>query len=173
MIGHRQPRDDEGGQTRQEKDRKNFAAARLFDRGLTLEPTNPAILAQAAEFAANLSRTNEAIALSEYLVARDPINPVGHLYLGWWYLFAGRLDEAIAAERTVLRLSPGYILAQFAIGVALLQKGEPAEALAAMRLEPAEHMRLNGLVWAVGCELLFKLPLVADTSHGSRNSIGN
>ena len=26
---------------------------------------------------------------------------------------------------------------------------------------------------AVGCELLFKLPLAADTNHGSRNSIGN
>ena len=124
------------------------AAARLFERALTLEPTNHAILAQAAQFTANLGRTKEAIAVSEYLIARDPINPVGHLYLGWWYIFAGRLDEGIASEQTALRLSPGNSLAHFAIGIALLQKDEPDAALVAMKLEPLEHMRLNGLTLA-------------------------
>ena len=64
------------------------------------------------------------------------MNAIGHANLGVAYLYAGRLDEAIACFRTALSLSPGIAGAQFQIGVALLLKGEPAGALAAMQQEP-------------------------------------
>ena len=45
---------------------------------------------------------------------------------GFAYLGAGRLDEAIASFRTVLRLAPEFAAAHYAIGVALLTEGRGA-----------------------------------------------
>ena len=89
-----------------------------------------------------------AIALHEYANARDPVDAVGHFNLGLAYLAAGRLDEVIASNRTVLRLSPGYSGAHHQIGVALLEKGEAPAALAEMQEEPTEAWRLLGLAMA-------------------------
>ena len=111
------------------------AAARHLERALQLEPANTDIIATAATLTASLGRLDEAIALNEFVVARDPINPVSHQYMGLYYSFAGRWDEAIASYSTALTLSPGYSTAQFMIGMALLFKGEPQAALEAMQLE--------------------------------------
>ena len=64
------------------------------------------------------------------------------------YVYAGRWDDAIAASQTALRLSPGHISTHYWIGTALLFKGEPGAALAAMQQESFEGFRLIGLVMA-------------------------
>ena len=61
------------------------------------------------------------------------------------YFYTGRLDEAIASLRTTLTLSPGNIGAHYNIGTALLLKGDPDSALAAMQKETYEAWRLLGL----------------------------
>ncbi len=76
------------------------------------------------------------------------MNPTGLYWLGWTYLRAGRPDEAIASFRTALSLSPGRMIAQYAIGQALLLKGEPEAALTAMQQESDEVRRLLGLAMA-------------------------
>ncbi len=124
------------------------AAARHYERALALEPANTVIISSASTLAASLGRLDQAIALAEYTVARDPVSPGGHANLGLFYRDAGRLDEAIASFRTTLTLSPGYIGAQHFIGEALLLKGEPESALAAMQKEAFEGWRLIGLVMA-------------------------
>jgi TolB-like protein/lipoprotein NlpI/tRNA A-37 threonylcarbamoyl transferase component Bud32 len=124
------------------------AAARHFERALELEPTSPENITDATTLARSLGRLDEAIALNEYSVARDPVNSAGHFRLGVAYLWAGRLDEAIASFRTVLTLNPGASGAQSNIGVALLLKGEPEAALAAIQQESSEVWRLIGLVMA-------------------------
>jgi TolB-like protein/Tfp pilus assembly protein PilF len=124
------------------------AAARHLERALELDPTNTNILITAAGLASSLGRLDEAIALQEYVVARDPVNPSGHSTLGVYYLFAGRLDESIASSRTALDLSPGRENATMLIGWALLEKGEPEAALSAIQDEPSEFWRLGGLVGA-------------------------
>jgi tetratricopeptide (TPR) repeat protein len=78
---------------------------------------------------------DEAIALSEFLVSRDPVNPASLILLGLNYGHAGRWDEAIASFYTTLRLSPGFSITQYNIGKVLLLKGEPQAALEAMKLE--------------------------------------
>lgn len=110
-------------------------AARHFERALALEPTNVDVIAGAAAVAVQLGRLDTAIALEEYVVARDPVNPTGHSNLGYSYYIAGRLDEAIASQRTALNLSPSYEGAHYNIGVALLLKGDYGAALAAMQRE--------------------------------------
>jgi tetratricopeptide (TPR) repeat protein len=124
------------------------AAARHLERALELEPTDLDILGAAAALAGSLGRMDEAIALQEYVVARDPVNAREHRRMGISYLFAGRLDDAITSCRTALTLSPGHLSVQNAIGTALLLKGEPEAALAAVQHESGEGWRLNGLVMA-------------------------
>ena len=82
------------------------------------------------------------------MVARDPVNPRAHAGLGYAYLDAERWDEVIAQLGTALSLSPGRIYGNFAIGEALLQKGEPEAALAAFQQESFEALRLRGLALA-------------------------
>jgi len=100
------------------------AAARHLERALELEPTDLDILGDAADLAGSLGRLDEAIALQEYVVARDPVNARGHRRMGVSYLWAGRLDEAIASFRTALTLSPGHLSVRNLIGTALLLKGD-------------------------------------------------
>jgi len=122
------------------------AAARHYEHALALEPTNPDIIRNTACcLAAALGRLDTAIAAGEYVTARDPLNPRGYVMLARGYLYAGRLDEAIASLRTALRLRPDYAGAQSMIGDALLLKGEPAAALAAIQTEPSELWRRIGL----------------------------
>jgi cytochrome c-type biogenesis protein CcmH/NrfG len=40
--------------------------------------------------------------VGKYTVDRDPANPESHYYLGFSYLWARQLDEAIASFRTAL-----------------------------------------------------------------------
>ncbi|MCW8845161.1 MAG: tetratricopeptide repeat protein [Gammaproteobacteria bacterium] len=120
-------------------------AIRYFDRALELEPANLDILGYQADIAGNLGRHDEAIAILEYIAAYDPVNPDVHHDLGRQYIWARRLDESIASNRTALRLSPGRVSTNWAIGLALVLKGEFAAALEAMQQEPNTGWRMNGL----------------------------
>jgi len=110
-------------------------AAQHFERALQLEPANTDIIRRAANLTASLGRLDEAIALNEFVIARDPISHSSHHNMGLYYLYAGRWDDAIASIRTALTLSPGYGGAQYRIGVAQLFKDELQAALEAMQLE--------------------------------------
>ena len=121
------------------------AGAWHYQRALSLDPTNPEIIASAALLARNLGRLDEAGELLEYAVARDPVNPIAHQSLGTIHLWSGRLDEAIASYRAALALSPGRISGQYGIGTALLLKGQPEAALEAYSLEEGdEEYRVKG-----------------------------
>ncbi len=124
------------------------AAARHFERALQLDPNHPDILRDAAKLANALDRSEEAVALLESAVARDPVNPVGRSNLGLHYLYAGRWDESIRSYRRALSLSPGMEGTHYNIGVVLLLKGEPEAALEEIQQEAGETWRLLGLAKA-------------------------
>jgi len=125
-------------------DRDLAVAAQHLQHALALEPTNSAILHRAIVLAYRLGRMDEAIKVGRYAIDRDPANPESHYYLGFSYLWARRLDEAIASFRTVLMLSPEYTSARYRTGVALLLKGEPQAALAEMLEEQHAAKHLEG-----------------------------
>ena len=110
-------------------------AARQLQLALQLEPANTDIIRSAASMIMSLGRLDEAIALSEFVVARDPVSPRSHSNLSLYYTYAGRWDDAIASARTTLALSPGYSAGYYQIGKALLFKGEAPAALEAMQAE--------------------------------------
>jgi len=126
------------------------ASARYLKRALSLDPTSLDILGDVAVMASTLGRLNEAIALQEYVLARDPVNARGHRRIGYSYLWAGRLDDAINSFRTALTLSPGMLGNQQLIGIAFLLKADPEEALVAMQQESesGDGWREVGLVMA-------------------------
>jgi tetratricopeptide (TPR) repeat protein len=119
-------------------------AARHFERALQLDPADITIIGNAAVLLRSLGRLDESIAIQEYVAARDPVNPIGHVNLGLGYLYAGRWDEAIAAYETTLRLSPGYLGAHYHKGTAQLLKGEFEAALESFAREGDEAWRING-----------------------------
>ncbi len=111
------------------------AAAKYLERALQLEPANTGIIGTAALLSGSLGRLDEATALNEFIVSRDPVSPAIHSNLGLNYNSAGRWDDAINSFNTVLTLSPGYSFTMYKIGIALLLKGEPQSALEAMQQE--------------------------------------
>ena len=121
------------------------AAARSYERGLALAPTNTTSMGDAATFLFILGRLDEAIALGDYMNTRDPIHPVGLINQGNVLLTARRYEEAIANLRKALSLSPGYGGAQFYLGTALLEAGDPETALVEIEKESSDGFRLTGL----------------------------
>ena len=126
------------------------AAARHYEHALALDPTNIDILNNASFVAQVLGRLGQAIEMQEYAATRDPASPQSHSVLFYSYYLAGRYDDAVEAARISLSLSPGFLGAQANIAQALLSKGEREAALAAVRQEPSE---------------IVKLPLLAMTLH--------
>jgi TolB-like protein/tetratricopeptide (TPR) repeat protein len=124
------------------------AAARHVEQGLARDPANLDLISSAGRIAGGLGRSDQAIALVEYLVARDPVNVMGHDGLGHAYRAAGRLDDALAQFRTVLKLSPGFGSEHYFLGEVLLLKGDAKAALAEIQQEPVESYRRLGLSMA-------------------------
>jgi TolB-like protein/tetratricopeptide (TPR) repeat protein len=110
-------------------------AARLLQQGVALDPTNLDFYANASNFLRVLGRLDEAITLMEYVVARDPVNPTHHFYLGLYGQYERHADEAIAAYRKTLALSPDRVGVNASLAGALLLKGEPEAALEAVQKE--------------------------------------
>jgi len=106
------------------------------------------VLRNAGTFLANLGRLDEALALDEAVVRRDPVNLNVLVNLGYQQRLAGRYDAAIESLRTVLSLSPNRGGAHYGLGMALLLKGDATAALAEIEQEKSEVWRMVGLPMA-------------------------
>jgi TolB-like protein/Tfp pilus assembly protein PilF len=133
------------GRMASEYDGDLATAARYLERALALEPGNNEILVDANTLNRTLGRLDQAIAISEYTVARDPVNVPGHFYLGLNYFYAGRLDAAIASLESALSLAPGRAGVSALKSEIMLWKGEPEASLAAIQKESSETWRMIGL----------------------------
>jgi len=121
-------------------------AAKGLRHALRLKPRDITVISHAATFLSMLDRDDEAIAVQEYLLTRDPLNPALHSNLAWNYLAVGRLDDARAALRTLLILSPDFEGIHSALCWTFLLKGDYDAALKAIHEETNEAARLYGLV---------------------------
>jgi TolB-like protein/Flp pilus assembly protein TadD len=121
------------------------AAAQHFSRGLAIDPSDIDILSSAAYLLRALARPDEAVSIMEYVVERDPVNARSHQRLSAAYYYAGRFDDAIASQRTALKLSPGSAAAHSGMSLDLMLKGEPEAALVEIQQEPIDEYRLLGL----------------------------
>jgi tetratricopeptide (TPR) repeat protein len=120
------------------------AAAQRVEHAYLQDRANPDVVGVAADLARPLGRFDQAIEYAQYRLQLDPLDAVAYEDLAYAYPYAGKLDEALDALRTVLRLSPHYFMAHEGIGELLLQKGDAEAALAEMQLEESEPARLLG-----------------------------
>jgi len=125
------------------------AAAHHYEEALALQPSNDVVLANAAGLLLNLGRQEEAVELQEYATARDPLNAARYSNLGTYYFYSQRWDEAIAAYRTALSLSPSARQLHYSIGLALMLQGRPEEALEEFSREVDEEAALQGTTMAL------------------------
>ena len=123
-------------------------AARHFERALALDPTSLDVLVNAANLLRNLGRADQALALEEAIVSRDPVDVRWLYVLGYSQRCTGRYDAAIASYRTLLSLNPGHGGAHYQLGVALLLKGDTKAALAEIERETSDPWRMVGLPMA-------------------------
>ena len=126
------------------EDQDLSAAARHIQTALSLNPSDSTILSAAANLAEMLGRIDSAIALQEFIVKRDPVQPTVHANLGGSYFAAGRPEAAIPCYRTALRLSPDNIGLHLNLGLALLANGETEAAMEEIARESFEACRLIG-----------------------------
>ena len=125
-------------------------AALLYQKALALDPADLYVINSVAIFLGALGRLDEAAALLEYRAAHDPANPIAYGNLGAARYYTLRWDQAIAAIRTALALSPDYTQAHYYIGLSLLLgKGDAAGALKEFQAEPDEPTRMQGLPLAL------------------------
>ena len=121
------------------------AAARHLEQGFALDPANLDLIGVAIKIARRLGRPQQTLDFAEYVVGRDPVNVYGHEQVAISYNYAGRLDEALAAYRTGLKLNPGSAAQHSQIGDVLIAKGDAKAALSEYQQEPVESFRLLGL----------------------------
>ena len=119
-------------------------AAHNYERALALDPGNISIISNSATLLLYLRRLDSAIALREYVTPRNPLSAVGYHNLAATYLAAGRLDDAVLALQSTLRLSPKFGLGHIWLGKVLLLKGDAQAALEMTQQAPGEGFRLLG-----------------------------
>jgi len=123
-------------------------AAQHLKRALALDPVDLDVLRNGASLLESLGRLDEALAIDEAVVRRDPVNVNTFSNLGLYQRMAGRFDAAIASFRTVLSLAPGEGGGHAQLGNALLLKGDAQDALAEIEQETSGVWKMIGLPMA-------------------------
>ena len=124
------------------------AAAKHLEHALSLDPGSTAVLEIAAVLARRLGRFEQAVAIGRYLLSHDPVSPTGWDDLGYALLYAGHRDEAMAAFRKVLQLSPNFAGEHWNIAALLAQQGDAGAAMAEAQQESDPQYRQFALAAA-------------------------
>jgi TolB-like protein/Tfp pilus assembly protein PilF len=120
----------------------NFRAAdAAFRRALELAPGDAHALRAASGLAGLLGRPDEALALMNKVVALDPLSARTHRAMGLACFQAMRLDDAAAAFRLALDLSPNAGLSHAFFALVRLFQGRAEEGLAMAQAESHDVFR--------------------------------
>jgi TolB-like protein/DNA-binding winged helix-turn-helix (wHTH) protein/Tfp pilus assembly protein PilF len=104
-----------------------------------------------------LGRWDDALKALNAGLARDPLDPDGHFFLGLVQLRRGRLPEAEAALNRTIELSPTYTYAHYELALVELGRNQAERALVDLSKESGEGARLVGSALAY-----FRLGRTAD-----------
>jgi tetratricopeptide (TPR) repeat protein len=110
-------------------DRRPHAAARYMEAAIAADPTSVRTLRIAAFFLAELGRIDEAIAVGNYIVRRDPACGSCVSALANAYRRSGRHAEAVKTLESILNWRPPDGQTDWHMGVAYLFSGESEKAL--------------------------------------------
>jgi serine/threonine protein kinase/TolB-like protein len=124
------------------------AAARECAVAARMAPNNPFVLQAAAVQHMALGEWKDAASSIETAIENDPFDPALYNIAGRIYLRAGRVDDAQAAVRRALQISPTAAFDHLLLGISLLMQDRPAAALAEMRQENGPGAQALGLAIA-------------------------
>ena len=128
-----------------EKWDNDLAQAVTFVRNaLDLAPHDLDILASAARILTSLGRLEEAYVIRQYVVARDPLNPIRYNNIGALNIYRHDYAEARRNFSKILEISPGYVGARIFVGLTELMMGDAAAALVSFEQEPDDIWRVKG-----------------------------
>jgi hypothetical protein len=99
-----------------------------YQTGLSIDPKNSDAETNLANLLLERGRTEEAAMHYEKVVRLEPASALAHYNFAVGLHRLGRLPAAIAHYKEALRLKPGYPDADYFLGQALLQNGQPDEA---------------------------------------------
>ena len=106
------------------------AAVRAFKAAEALDPNDADVLFQMGISFQAAGRAKQAAAVSERLMARDPLSPFAELLVGATCWFTGQGAEGIEPIRRGIALEPESVIAHWALGYNYAMAGMFAEAAA-------------------------------------------
>ena len=122
-------------------------AARLFEEAIASDPTDEDIIRFAGSFARMIGRPDQAIALGEYAIARNPRCAVCFHQLSMAYRESGRLEEAEANGNIARALG---MRLDYSIAKTKLQQGRAEEALLVFeQMDGRNHQKLHAMAMAL------------------------
>jgi tetratricopeptide (TPR) repeat protein len=104
-------------------------AEREFQKAIELNPNYPTAHQWYAEFLVVMGRFDEAIAEIKRAQELDPLSPVMKTIGGMVYHNARKFDLGIEQCQKVLDINPRFMLARLFLGLNLMSKGLPEEAI--------------------------------------------
>lgn len=117
------------------------AAARSFEQALKLDPTNTEVIRLATNATLVLDRPELGVQLGRYAVEQDPLCTLCHVFLVLTARFSGELELAEKTARQLLLINPDYPAAYELLGDVLLEKGDPAAALALLGEQDEDNLQ--------------------------------
>jgi protein O-mannosyl-transferase len=99
-----------------------------YQTGLSIDPENSDAETNVANLLLERGRTEDAVKHYEKVARLEPASALAHYNFAVGLHRLGRLPAAIAHYKETLRLEPGYPDADYFLGQALLQNGQPDEA---------------------------------------------
>ena len=121
------------------------AARGPFEKSSVLGAGEANVQARWAQYCARTGRASEAALAMERALLRDRLNPLIHRAAGTIEYAARRFEASIPPLRKSLQMSPHMTRAHAAIGDALFNLGELAQARAEYNAEPVPDFQLTGL----------------------------
>jgi TolB-like protein/Tfp pilus assembly protein PilF len=124
------------------------AADSEFRQTEKLAPNSADSLYGEALLSLALGRWDDALSKIKATQAQDPLDPVPFAVLSWIQLRRGYLQEAEAAVRRALDISPTYGWQHYYLGLVLLARGDRDAAFIEMQQEITEEGKRQGLATA-------------------------
>jgi tetratricopeptide (TPR) repeat protein len=125
------------------------AAEREFQQAAALDPSYPPARRWKAQLLIAKADLQGAIAELESALQLDPLSLPTNTALAEAYYYARDYDHAVHQAHKTLELQPGFVLAEFNLGRALLQLGRNQEALEALERARAISRNTPGQLMSV------------------------
>jgi serine/threonine-protein kinase len=111
------------------------AADREFKQAFALAPHDARVLTIAADLTVALGQLDAARQMLKQALAYDPLLADAYSTLTWIGWCSGRYEEMLAAARKILEIDPAYDWGHTTVGLALLNRGDPAAAITEINRE--------------------------------------